>query len=156
MSDLFIISKEFTFEAAHHLPQMPDGHKCKRQHGHSYRVIVELRASKLDQFGFVRDFGELALIKSDIDTIVDHYDLATIFGGENTTAERLAEMMFYRWQGMVPELYSVTVCETEKTRATFIPSDSLESAGIDIERVLRALKSRSLEQFGTTARWSEL
>lgn len=29
--------REFTFEAAHRLPAVPDGHKCGRLHGHSYR-----------------------------------------------------------------------------------------------------------------------
>jgi len=32
------IFKEFTFEAAHRLPNVPEGHKCARLHGHSFRV----------------------------------------------------------------------------------------------------------------------
>ncbi len=36
------IFKEFTFEAAHRLPNVPDGHKCARLHGHSYQVVVHV------------------------------------------------------------------------------------------------------------------
>ena len=34
------IFNEFTFEAAHLLPNVPDGHKCLRLHGHSFRVTL--------------------------------------------------------------------------------------------------------------------
>ena len=34
------ISKTFDFDAAHWLPHVADGHKCKRMHGHTYRVEV--------------------------------------------------------------------------------------------------------------------
>jgi len=37
------LKKQFLFEAAHHLPHVPAGHKCARVHGHSYRVEVVLR-----------------------------------------------------------------------------------------------------------------
>lgn len=34
--------KDFTFEAAHHLPHVPEGHKCGRLHGHSFMVRLEI------------------------------------------------------------------------------------------------------------------
>lgn len=34
------IYKEFQFEAAHRLPYVPEGHKCSRLHGHSFRVRI--------------------------------------------------------------------------------------------------------------------
>ena len=36
------IFSEFTFEAAHRLPNVPDGHKCARLHGHSFRVEIRV------------------------------------------------------------------------------------------------------------------
>ncbi|MBL7710671.1 MAG: 6-carboxytetrahydropterin synthase, partial [Chitinophagaceae bacterium] len=30
------IYKEFAFDAAHFLPNVPEGHKCKQMHGHTY------------------------------------------------------------------------------------------------------------------------
>ncbi|MDP3938581.1 MAG: 6-carboxytetrahydropterin synthase, partial [Deltaproteobacteria bacterium] len=37
------IFKEFTFEAAHRLPNVPPAHKCARLHGHSFQVAVHVR-----------------------------------------------------------------------------------------------------------------
>ncbi|CAM5715830.1 hypothetical protein SVIOM74S_09446 [Streptomyces violarus] len=36
------IFREFTFEAAHRLPNVPEGHECARLHGHSYKVVVHV------------------------------------------------------------------------------------------------------------------
>ena len=58
------IYKEFSFEAAHRLPNVPDGHKCARLHGHSFhvRVTVEVpthldaqQKEKLQQFAELCD-----------------------------------------------------------------------------------------------------
>lgn len=121
---MFTITKEFVFEAAHHLPKMPEGHQCKRPHGHSYRVIVELRAGVLNEFGFVEDYGALKDIKEYVDTILDHRDLTVIFGvgWNSTTAESLARRLYELWVEMHPLLTAVTVCETAKTSATYRPA----------------------------------
>lgn len=34
--------KDFWFEAAHRLPNVPEGHKCSRLHGHSFMVRLEI------------------------------------------------------------------------------------------------------------------
>ena len=34
------VFREFGFESAHSLPNVPAGHKCARLHGHSFRVRV--------------------------------------------------------------------------------------------------------------------
>ena len=36
------VIKTFRFEAAHTLPHAPPGHKCRRMHGHSYRLDVHV------------------------------------------------------------------------------------------------------------------
>lgn len=117
---MYTIAKTFSFDAAHQLPQMPDGHKCKRPHGHTYHVTVELRAAELDGYGFVKDYGELDAVKRDIDQRLDHRDLAALFGGENTTAERLACALFDRWWPLCAgRLSAVVVSETPKTWARY-------------------------------------
>ena len=54
--DLF---KEFSFEAAHRLPQVPDDHKCARLHGHSFRIEVTVSGEVGSVSGWVMDFADL-------------------------------------------------------------------------------------------------
>src|SRR6187399_2821283 len=56
MMDVF---REFTFEAAHRLPCVPDGHKCARLHGHSYRVELRVSGEPGEHSGWVMDFAEI-------------------------------------------------------------------------------------------------
>lgn len=53
------IFKDFTFEAAHRLPNVPDGHKCSRLHGHSFRVRIHVSGSVDPASGWVMDFGDV-------------------------------------------------------------------------------------------------
>jgi 6-pyruvoyltetrahydropterin/6-carboxytetrahydropterin synthase len=53
------IWREITFEAAHRLPHVPEGHKCARLHGHSYRVRVYVRGAVDPHLGWFMDLGEL-------------------------------------------------------------------------------------------------
>ena len=53
------IFKEFRLEAAHFLPNVPPGHKCRRMHGHSFRVEVHVRGHVDPRLGWVQDFAEL-------------------------------------------------------------------------------------------------
>lgn len=48
--------KEFQFEAAHHLPHVPAGHKCGRLHGHSFMVRLEITGEVDAHTGWVMDF----------------------------------------------------------------------------------------------------
>src|SRR5947199_206337 len=34
--------KEYRFEAAHKLPNVPEGHKCQRLHGHSFKFEIHV------------------------------------------------------------------------------------------------------------------
>lgn len=85
------IGREVRFSASHSLPMVPDGHKCKRLHGHSYRVVVELTGEITEPFGWVYDFGMLdAAIRQLIFDFLDHRHLNDVPGLENPTSENLA------------------------------------------------------------------
>ena len=65
MSRYAIITREFTFEASHHLPNHKG--KCRRPHGHSYRLQISLRgpikeAPGQSDEGMVMDFDDLKCI----------------------------------------------------------------------------------------------
>jgi 6-pyruvoyltetrahydropterin/6-carboxytetrahydropterin synthase len=112
----FEITKEFEFEAAHHLPALPDGHKCKRPHGHSYIVRLHLTATELDDHGFVKDFGELREFKAVVEAL-DHQDLNKLLPFY-PTAELLALHLLERATELYGDLVaSVGVSETRKTWA---------------------------------------
>lgn len=68
----FTISRSFEFSASHELPQLPDGHKCRRNHGHNYVVTVTLTGDRLDGFGFVTDFADLAPFAEYLRAELDH------------------------------------------------------------------------------------
>ena len=84
------IAAQFGFEAAHRLPNLPDGHKCKNLHGHNYRLEVSI-SGELDERGFVMDYAELEAIVDPIIKRVDHRFLNEIEGLENPTSEVMAE-----------------------------------------------------------------
>lgn len=117
---MYTITKQFSFEASHKLHGLPEGHKCMRMHGHSYRVIVVLQSETLDEHGFVVDYGDLAPLKEYIDSTLDHRHLNDALDMVNPTAEKIAEHLFDLciewWPGKVAE---VKVSETEKTWASY-------------------------------------
>jgi 6-pyruvoyltetrahydropterin/6-carboxytetrahydropterin synthase len=71
----YIIGKQFSFAASHHLDRLPPGHKCARLHGHTYSVQVLLESEEVDEAGFVADFADLDPLGRYIDTRLDHRDL---------------------------------------------------------------------------------
>jgi 6-pyruvoyltetrahydropterin/6-carboxytetrahydropterin synthase len=89
------IGRSYRFESAHHLPLLPDGHKCKNLHGHNYRIDVVL-CGALDERGFVRDFAEIDAEIMPLIKKVDHRLLNEVEGLENPTAEIIAAWFFQR------------------------------------------------------------
>ena len=120
---MYRITKSFTFDASHQLLSLPDGHKCKRLHGHTYKTTIELRSESLDEHGFVMDFGELDSIKTYLDTVFDHRHLNSVMPLLEPTAENIAKFLFDMFRKLLGErgnlLYAVTINETPKTSATY-------------------------------------
>jgi 6-pyruvoyltetrahydropterin/6-carboxytetrahydropterin synthase len=83
------IGRSYRFEAAHHLPKLPDSHKCKRLHGHNYRVEIVV-GGRPDSRGFVKDFAEIDAEVAPLIEAVDHRLLNEVTGLENPTAEVIA------------------------------------------------------------------
>lgn len=106
------IFREFTFEAAHRLPNLPPEHKCTRLHGHSYRVIVAVAGPIDNELGWVMDFGDIKAAFRPIELQLDHYYLNEIDGLENPTSENLAVWIWNRLVVQLPQLTALTVRET--------------------------------------------
>lgn len=107
-----IIYKEFTFEAAHHLPYVPEGHKCGRLHGHSFLVRVCVEGEVDPQTGWVIDFAEIKAAFKPIYQRLDHYYLNEIEGLENPTSEVLARWIWHELKPNLPLLSQIEVKET--------------------------------------------
>ncbi|GAB3270975.1 6-carboxytetrahydropterin synthase QueD [Parahaliea aestuarii] len=106
------IYKEFHFEAAHRLPNVPEGHKCARLHGHSFHVRISVCGDAAEPSGWVMDFGDLkAAFKPVLDEL-DHYYLNDIPGLDNPTSENLARWIWRRLQPALPQLSAVEIRET--------------------------------------------
>jgi 6-pyruvoyltetrahydropterin/6-carboxytetrahydropterin synthase len=106
------IYKEFTFEAAHRLPNVAPGHKCARLHGHSFSVSVHIVGTVGVESGWVRDFADLTCAMEPVLEELDHYYLNDIEGLENPTSEVLARWIWARIHRVLPELSHIVVRET--------------------------------------------
>jgi len=106
------IFKKFTFEAAHLLPNAPEGHKCGRLHGHSFIVGIHVAGPLEDGLDWVIDFWDIkAAFKPTLDRL-DHYYLNEIEGLENPTSENLAIWIWKHLKPVLPILTKVAVQET--------------------------------------------
>lgn len=98
----------FSFEAAQSLPQLPEGHPCRRIHGHSYRVEAAAAVPE-------------ALIPplTEIYETLDHHYLNDIEGLEQATCERIGRWIwtFLEARSIVPSM--VMVQETPGARCLY-------------------------------------
>jgi len=113
------IFKEFKFEAAHRLPHVPQGHKCGRLHGHSFRVEIHVSGAVDPQTGWLMDFADLKAAFQPLFLLLDHNYLNEIPGLENPTSEVIAQWIWNRLQPALPELSRIVVRETCTTAAAY-------------------------------------
>jgi 6-pyruvoyltetrahydropterin/6-carboxytetrahydropterin synthase len=106
------IFKEFTFEAAHRLPNVPDGHKCARLHGHSFRVTIHVEGPLKTGLGWVVDFADIGQAFKPLHEQLDHRYLNELDGLDNPTSENLARWIWRRMRHALPQLSKVVVRET--------------------------------------------
>ncbi|HNQ23523.1 MAG TPA: 6-carboxytetrahydropterin synthase QueD [Phycisphaerae bacterium] len=105
------LARSFSFEAAHHLPRTPDGHRCRRLHGHSYRVDITCAGPVDPQTGWLIDFGDIRAAFEPLRARLDHTCLNDVEGLENPTAENLARWIWERLKPVLPLLTQVRVAE---------------------------------------------
>ncbi|MCY1002240.1 6-carboxytetrahydropterin synthase QueD [Myxococcus sp. MISCRS1] len=115
------ISREFTFEAAHFLPNVPPGHKCSRVHGHSYRVEVTVRGPVDPHYGWVVDFATLTEAWQAMHAQLDHRLLNDVPGLENPTSELLAAWVFSKLSFPTAKVVKIRVAETCTSQCVVYP-----------------------------------
>lgn len=106
------IFKEFSFEAAHRLPNVPADHKCSRLHGHSFKCGVYVSGPLDNRLGWVMDFAEIKAAFAPIEKQLDHHYLNEIDGLSNPTSEVVAKWIWTKLKPNLPSLTRVVVRET--------------------------------------------
>ncbi|MBI3178436.1 MAG: 6-carboxytetrahydropterin synthase QueD [Deltaproteobacteria bacterium] len=113
------IVQEMSFEAAHLLPHLPEGHKCRRLHGHSFRCEIHVAGPVDAQSGWVRDFDDLTRVFAPLHAQLDHRYLNEVEGLANPTSENLARWI---WERLTPDLsglVAVVIHETCTSRCIY-------------------------------------
>jgi 6-pyruvoyltetrahydropterin/6-carboxytetrahydropterin synthase len=98
------IFKVFHIEAAHRLPNVPDGH--------SFRVEIHVGGEPDPHSGWIMDFADLKAAFAPLYERLDHHYLNEIEGLENPTSECLAQWIFRHLKPDLPPLERVVVHET--------------------------------------------
>ena len=103
------LRKTFQFEAAHLLPHLAESHKCRRLHGHSFRVDLVVTGECDPKLGWLMDYADLSEAFKPLLDRLDHYYLNEIPGLENPTSENLAVWI---WKKLKPALPLLTYHRT--------------------------------------------
>lgn len=106
------IFKRFHIEAAHRLPNVPEGHKCARLHGHSFMVEIHVAGEPGPETGWIIDFSDIKRAFKPLYEQLDHHYLNEVPGLENPTSENLARWIWDRLRPTLPMLSCVVIHET--------------------------------------------
>ncbi len=109
----------FRFEAAHFLPNVPQDHKCRRMHGHSFEAKVVVRGAVDPSHGWVIDYADIKRAVAPLREQLDHHLLNEVEGLENPTSELLALWIWNRLKPALPQLAEVHIAETCNNACTY-------------------------------------
>ena len=113
------LTKTFHFEAAHDLPVFPEGHKCRRLHGHSFQFDVIVEGEVPESRGYLIDYADIKTAAEPIVRQLDHYYLNDIEGLSNPTSEVIAKWIWDRLKLRLPALAAIVVYETCTTACEY-------------------------------------
>jgi 6-pyruvoyltetrahydropterin/6-carboxytetrahydropterin synthase len=111
--------KTFGFEAAHFLPSFPEGHKCRRMHGHSFKVDVVVEGEIPRGASYLMDYGDIKAAIDPIEKQLDHFCLNEIPGLADPTSEMIAKWLWERLKPALPMLAEIIVYETCTSRCEY-------------------------------------
>lgn len=113
------IFREFTFDAAHRLDHLPEGHKCARVHGHTYRLTVYVEGSLDTTLGWIVDFAEIKRLTNAVLAHLDHHFLNEVDGLEQPTTELIAIWIWDRLKPDLPGLCRIQLWENQNSGCTY-------------------------------------
>jgi 6-pyruvoyltetrahydropterin/6-carboxytetrahydropterin synthase len=113
------LRKTFQFEAAHLLPHLPDSHKCRRLHGHSFKAEIVVAGECDPKLGWLMDYADITRAFEPLWVQLDHRYLNDVPGLDNPTSENIAVWIWDRLRPRLPQLVEVTVAETCTAQCVF-------------------------------------
>jgi 6-pyruvoyltetrahydropterin/6-carboxytetrahydropterin synthase len=113
------IIKDFRFEAAQTLPNLPDTHKCTKMHGHSFKIEIVIEGEVDPKIGWVYDHAEISHAMKPLMDRLDHSYLNEIEGLENPTIEIMAGWFWQKLAPQLPGLVEIIIHETPSARCVF-------------------------------------
>ncbi len=113
------ITKEFRFEAAHTLPSLPDDHKCRQMHGHSFRIEIHIEGTVDEKIGWIYDHKLISEAMGPLLEQLDHSYLNDIKGLESPTIEIMAAWFWRKLDPHLPGLAEIVIYETPTARCSF-------------------------------------
>jgi len=108
----------FSFEASHQLPHAPEHSKCRRLHGHSWKVEVHVRGEVDEATGWVIDYDDIQRACEPVYEALDHRHLNDVDGLSNPTSELVAIWIWNRLTA-IPGLAAIVVHETCTARCVY-------------------------------------
>jgi len=121
---MYQVSVEGHFDAAHYLR---DYHgKCENLHGHRFRVVVSLKAVKLNEIGLAYDFVDLKRHLGEVIVQFDHTCLNDVspFDKINPSSENIAATIYDQLKSRFSDevsLLSIEVWESPQSCVTYSP-----------------------------------
>jgi 6-pyruvoyltetrahydropterin/6-carboxytetrahydropterin synthase len=112
------IWRRYVIEAAHQLPNVPEGHKCGRMHGHSFAIILHAK-QQLDDAHMGIDFDVLDRHWEPIEKKINFTCLNDLPGLENPTSEMISSWIWHQLKPSLHALSWVSVYETGSCGAHF-------------------------------------
>lgn len=117
------VFREFTFDAAHRLQGLPEGHKCANMHGHTYRLTVAVEGPLEPSIGWVVDFAAINGATNEVIAQLDHRVLNDLPGLEQPTTELIAVWIWNQLIDRLPGLARVTLYENARSGVTYRGED---------------------------------
>jgi 6-pyruvoyltetrahydropterin/6-carboxytetrahydropterin synthase len=112
----FELRHQFSLESARFLPRLPEGHPCRKMHGHSFKVFVTVEGPLDPKLGWMIDFHDLQVIVKKVIGPLDHAVLNEHL--ENPTTENLCAYVAERLKPLLPGLKRLAISETPETECS--------------------------------------
>jgi 6-pyruvoyltetrahydropterin/6-carboxytetrahydropterin synthase len=113
------LTKDFRFEAAHTLPSLPEDHKCRQMHGHSFKVEISIEGEVDPAIGWIYDHKLISNAMNPLLEQLDHAYLNDIEGLESPTIEIMAGWFWKKLAPQLPGLAEIVIFETPTARCSF-------------------------------------